>query len=141
VRLNPHFTRVHDLHPGLFSPLLFHFCTYIFRSLVYGSIKVESDILRPQMIAHPWAIVCISPPQSAKHTEEANVRPPLSDRSLPRQALKGARLSPARARTNTRVRTFAHPWAIVRPRGRLSHVTYLGHFSPFSHRFYNNVCT
>jgi hypothetical protein len=84
------------------------------------------------MIAHPWAIIRISPLQSAKHTEEANVRPPLGDRSLPRQAHKGARSSPTHARTNTRARMFAHPWAIIRPQGRLSHVTYLGHFSPFS---------
>jgi hypothetical protein len=47
---------------------------------------VESDILRPRTIAHPWAIVRKSPFKSAKHTEEANVRPPLSDRLLPRQA-------------------------------------------------------
>jgi hypothetical protein len=92
---------------------------------------VESDILRPRTIAHPWAIVHRSPLQSAKHTEEANVRPPLSDRSLPRQAHKGTRSFPARTRTNTQVRTFAHPWEIVHPRGRLSHVTYLGHFFPF----------
>jgi hypothetical protein len=83
------------------------------------------------MIAHPWAIVRRSPLQSAKHTEEANVRPPLSDRSLPHQAHKGARSSPASARTNTRVRTFTHPWVIIRPQGRLSHMTYLGHFFPF----------
>jgi hypothetical protein len=96
---------------------------------------VESDILRPRTIAHPWAIVRRSPLQSAKHIEEVNVRPPLSDCSLPRQVHKGAHSSPAHARTNTQVRTFAHPWAIVRPRGRLSHVTYLGHFFPFPPSF------
>jgi hypothetical protein len=100
---------------------------------------VESDILRLRTIAHPWAIVRRSPLQSAKHTEEVNVRPPLSDRSLPHQVHKGARSSPAHAHTNTRVRTFTHPWKIVRPRGRLSPVTDLGHFSTFTHHFYNNV--
>jgi hypothetical protein len=38
-----------------------------------------------------------------------------------------------------RKRTIAPPGAIVRPRGRMSHMTYLGHFSPFPHHFYNNV--
>jgi hypothetical protein len=74
-----------------------------------------------------------------RHSEEANDRTSWGDRSLPRQVHKGTRSSPARARTNTQVRTFAHPWAIVRPRRRLSPVTYLGHFSPFPHHFYNNV--
>jgi hypothetical protein len=129
-------------------------------------------ILRKRTIAPPWAIVRRTLLQSAKPTEEANdctswgdrslprqahkgARSPSiqnakpteevndctswGDRSLPRQAHKGARSSPARARINTQVRTFAHPWAIVLPRGRLSPVTYLGHFSPFTHHFYNNV--
>jgi hypothetical protein len=42
--------------------------------------------LRKRTFAHPWAIVHISPLNSAVDTEEANVRPALGDRSLPRQA-------------------------------------------------------
>jgi hypothetical protein len=98
-----------------------------------------NDILRKRTIAPLWAIARITFLQSAKPTEEANVRPPLGDRSLDRRVHKGARSSPAHARINTQVRTFAHPWVIVRPRGRMSHVTYLAHFPPFPHHFYNNV--
>jgi hypothetical protein len=95
--------------------------------------------LRKRTIAPPWVIVRITLFQSAQPTEEANDRTSWGDRSLPRQPHKGARSSLAHARTNTQVRTFAHPWAIVRPRGRMSHVTYLVHFFPFTHHFYNNV--
>lgn len=98
-----------------------------------------SDILLLRSIAPSWAIIRRNLLKSTKPTEEENDRTSWGDRSLPRQAHKGARSSPARARTNTQVRTFAHPWAIVRPRGRMSHMTYLGHFSPFPHHFYNNV--
>jgi hypothetical protein len=132
VRLTPHFTRVHDLHPGILSIV-------VHSLLISWFTQVGKGILRKRTIAPPWAIVRRTLLQSAQPTEEANDRTSWGDRSLPRQAHKGARSSPARARTNTQVRTFAHPWAIVRPRGRLPPVTYLGHFSPFPHHFYNNV--
>jgi hypothetical protein len=125
VRLTPHFTMVHDLHPGILSIV-------VHSLLISWFTQVGNGILRKRTIAPPWAIVHRTILQSAQPTEEANDRTSWGDRSLPRQAHKGARSSPARAHTNTQVRTFAHPWAIVRLRGRLSPMTYLGHFSPFS---------
>jgi hypothetical protein len=132
VRLTPHFTRVHDLHPGILSIV-------VHSLLISWFTQVGKGILRKRTIAPPWAIVRRTLLQSAQPTEEANDRTSWGDRSLPLQAHKGARSSPTRTHTNTQERTFAHPWTIVRPRGRLSPVTYLGHFSPFPHHFYNNV--
>jgi hypothetical protein len=86
-----------------------------------------SGTLRKRTFAHTWVIVRQNPLQSAKHTEEANVRPYLGDRSPPRQVQKDERSSPCHTRTLARVRTFAHHWVIVRPRDGCSHVTYLGH--------------
>jgi hypothetical protein len=89
------------------------------------------NTLRKRTFAHPWAIVRRNLLNCSKHTEEANVRPALGDRSLPRQAHKDARLSPAHAAPLAQVRMFTQHWAIVRPRGELLHVTYLGHFPPY----------
>jgi hypothetical protein len=46
--------------------------------------KVLSKVLntlRKQTFTHPWVIVRQKPLQSAKHIEEANVRPSLGDHS------------------------------------------------------------
>jgi hypothetical protein len=80
------------------------------------------------MFAHPWAIIRRSALNSSVDTEEANVRPALGDHSLPRQVPKDEHSSPSYTHTLARGRTFAQHWAIVRPRGKLPHVTYLGHF-------------
>jgi hypothetical protein len=108
VRLTPHFTRVHDLHPGILSIV-------VHSLLISWFTQVGNGILRNRTIAPPWVIVRITLLQSAKPTEEANDRTSWGDRSLPRQAYKGACSSPAGTHTNTQVRTFAHPWVIVRP--------------------------
>ena len=49
--------------------------------LQFDSCIVGIGTLRKQTFTLPWAIVRRSPLQSAKHTEDANVRPPLGDRS------------------------------------------------------------
>jgi hypothetical protein len=135
VRLTPHFTMVHDLHPGILSIV-------VHSLLISWFTQVGNGILRKRTIAPPWAIVRRTLLQSAQPTEEANDRTSWGDCSLPRQAYKGTRSSPARTHTNTQVRTFAHPWAIVRPRGRMSHVTYLGHFFfPFPPSLLQQCCT
>jgi hypothetical protein len=86
------------------------------------------NTLRKRTFAHHWAIVRRSALNSAIDTEEANVRLELGDRSLPRQAPKDERSSPSYTHTLARRRTFAQHWAIIRPRGKCPHVTYLGHF-------------
>jgi hypothetical protein len=78
--------------------------------------------------AHPWAIVRRSAPNSVVDTDEVNVRPALGDRSPPHQAPKDERSFPSYTHTLAHGRTFAQHWAIVRPRGKCPHVTYLGHF-------------
>jgi hypothetical protein len=134
MRLTPHFTRVHDLHPGILSIV-------VHSLLISWFTQVGNGILRKRTIALPRAIVRRTLLQSAKPTEEANDHTSWGDRSLPRQVYKGAHSSPAGTHTNTQVRTFAHLWAIVRPRGRMSHVTYLGHFFPFPPSLLQQCCT
>jgi hypothetical protein len=92
VRLTSHFTMVHDPHPGLvfFFIVVFNLVKVLFYLLICFECFVSSVGLEHNDI---W------------HTEEANVRPSLSDRS---------HKSSKKVLNTLMKRTIAPPWAIVR---------------------------
>jgi hypothetical protein len=83
VHLNPNFTRVHDLHPGLFYFIfififIFIFYFFFFFFVVFNLVKVLVYLL----ICFECFVSSVGLEHNdIWHTEEANVRPSLSDRS------------------------------------------------------------
>jgi hypothetical protein len=76
-----------------FFSLIFVCCNFLV-SLQFDSCTMRISTLRKRTFVQHWAIVCRSPLNSAKDTEEANVRLALGDRSLPRQAPMDEHSSP-----------------------------------------------